>query len=161
MNASGSPKRPNTSMNQQPPAQNGPTDYEHEKLQQELEHHKNLLIGLNEKLTVFNDLKQDLDSHKTMTHKHEVAREELQAHIAENAQAFNDHAADGKSYQDTLIQENSNLKTLIQALEAKAAQALNDYNASLKAQNEAHIQKENQNIEQLNALKIAHTTRVN
>jgi helix-turn-helix protein len=28
----------------------------------EIEHHKNLLIGLNEKLTVFNDLKHDLET---------------------------------------------------------------------------------------------------
>ena len=107
MNATGSPKRPSTSMTTQPPVQNGPTEYEHEKLQQELEHHKNLLIGLNEKLTVFNDLKQDLDSHKTMTHKHEVAREELQAHIAENALAVKDHAADGKSYQEKLFPDEN------------------------------------------------------
>lgn len=46
-----SPKRP---AKRQEPAD---FDVENQRLKVELEHHKNLLIGLNEKLTVFNDLK--------------------------------------------------------------------------------------------------------
>jgi hypothetical protein len=36
-------------------------DLENKRLKVEVEHLKNTLIGLNEKLTVFNDLKQDLE----------------------------------------------------------------------------------------------------
>lgn len=42
-------------------SKNADSEIENQKLRVELEHHKNLLIGLNEKLTVFNDLKQDLE----------------------------------------------------------------------------------------------------
>lgn len=41
-------------------------EVENQRLRVELEHHKNLLIGLNEKLTVFNDVKQDLETHRYM-----------------------------------------------------------------------------------------------
>lgn len=44
----------------------------------EIEHHKNLLIGLNEKLTVFNDLKHDLETQKQQTAESEEKRQELQ-----------------------------------------------------------------------------------
>lgn len=96
-----------------------------------------------------------------MTHRSEVCREELQAHISQSALLVSDHAADHKAYQDTLIQENSSLKTLIQALEAKAAQTLKDHNEALKALNEVHISKENANLETQNTLKKAHTDRAN
>lgn len=44
----------------------------------EIEHLKNTLIGLGEKLTVFNDLKLDLEQNKTMFLDSEHHREELQ-----------------------------------------------------------------------------------
>ena len=37
-------------------------DHEKDRLRVDLDHHKNILIGLNEKLKVFNDLKVDLDN---------------------------------------------------------------------------------------------------
>jgi hypothetical protein len=46
-----------------------------------LEHHKNLLIGLNEKLTVFNDVKQDLETHRYMLGEATDARSVLQENI--------------------------------------------------------------------------------
>lgn len=45
-----SPKRPSRRADPE-------IEMENQRLRVELEHHKNLLIGLNEKLTVFNDLK--------------------------------------------------------------------------------------------------------
>lgn len=57
-----SPKRPYTSKR----SKNPDLEIDNQGLRVELEHHKNLLIGLNEKLTVFNDLKQDLDQNRSM-----------------------------------------------------------------------------------------------
>jgi len=41
-------------------------DFDHRALVIDNEHLRNTLIGLNEKLTVFNDLKSDLEQHKWM-----------------------------------------------------------------------------------------------
>jgi|APGre2960657444_1045066.scaffolds.fasta_scaffold304213_1 hypothetical protein len=42
-------------------ANEGAIDFDHRALVIDNEHLRNTLIGLNEKLTVFNDLKSDLD----------------------------------------------------------------------------------------------------
>ncbi len=62
-----SPRRSTASLLQDGPSQS----------QIDIEHHKNLLIGLNEKLTVFNDLKHDLESKKQMIAQSEEKRAEL------------------------------------------------------------------------------------
>ena len=58
-----SPKRPHTASKHKTDPN---IEIDNQRLRVELEHHKNLLIGLNEKLTVFNDLKKDLDQHRGM-----------------------------------------------------------------------------------------------
>jgi len=52
-------------------------DIENKSLLNEVEHLKNTLIGLNEKLTVFNDLKKDLEQSKTMHCESEFHRVDL------------------------------------------------------------------------------------
>ena len=47
----------------------------------------------------------------------EAHRQSLQDHIDKNAHHARAQAQDNKGYQDTLITENNNLKTLIQNLE--------------------------------------------
>jgi len=54
---------------------------ENNYLKNENEHLKNTLIGLNEKLTVFNDLKKDLDDNKTMYVESESRRLALQSDL--------------------------------------------------------------------------------
>lgn len=44
-------------------ASQGAIDFDHRALVIDNEHLRNTLIGLNEKLTVFNDLKTDLEQH--------------------------------------------------------------------------------------------------
>jgi hypothetical protein len=51
------------------------------ELQAENEHVKNMLIGLNEKLVVFNDFKQDMENHKAMLKSSEGEREKHQVHV--------------------------------------------------------------------------------
>jgi hypothetical protein len=48
--------------------------YEKTQLLQDLEHHKNILIGLNEKLTVYNDLKLDCEANRQAFAESESAR---------------------------------------------------------------------------------------
>lgn len=66
-----SPKRPATGKKVKSSLD---LEIDNQSLRVDLEHHKNLLIGLNEKLIVFNDLKQDLDQHRTMLQNTESAR---------------------------------------------------------------------------------------
>jgi hypothetical protein len=56
-------------------------ELENERFKIEEERLKNILNGLNEKLTVFNDLKQDVDQHNQMIRQSEVARDGLQVTI--------------------------------------------------------------------------------
>ncbi len=52
-------------------------EVENQRLRVELEHHKNMLIGLNEKMTVFNDVRQDLETHRYMLGEATDARSNL------------------------------------------------------------------------------------
>ena len=58
-----SPQRPRTSVTR---VVSNEIDLENERLRIEEERLKNILNGLNEKLTVFNDLKTDVDQHNQM-----------------------------------------------------------------------------------------------
>ena len=80
------------------------------------EHLKNLLIGLNEKLAVYVDLKKDLEQNKGMFSQSEQARADLQSHIQEIADKVFEDAQQHELYQDTLINENGGLKTQIEDL---------------------------------------------
>ena len=111
-----SPKRA-----QQHNQSHGPSEHEYQLMANELDHHKNLLIGLNEKLTVFNDIKEDLEKHRSMISQSENARNDLQDSMKATSVQVSEHAADHKQYQETLILENNNLKKLVQAMESKAA----------------------------------------
>ena len=51
------------------------------QLKTEIEHDKNLLNSLNEKLVVFNDFKTDVENHKAMLKNSEGQRERLQMQI--------------------------------------------------------------------------------
>jgi hypothetical protein len=76
----------------------------------EEEHLKNLLIGLNEKLAVYVDLKRDLEQNKNMLGQSEGAREDLQATIQEIADKVKEDAEQHQMYSDTLIREIADLK---------------------------------------------------
>jgi hypothetical protein len=73
-------------------------DLENKRLRVEVEHLKNTLIGLNEKLTVFNDLKKDLEQAKHMLHSSEVDRNHLQEHIEGTAKLSRQQAQENRVY---------------------------------------------------------------
>jgi len=60
-------------------------DIDNKRLKVEVEHLKNTLIGLNEKLTVFNDLKKDLEQSRFMLNESEANRDHLQDHADKTA----------------------------------------------------------------------------
>lgn len=61
-----------------------------ESLQHENEHLKNTLLGLNDKLIVFNDLKEDLEAHKQLLNKSVTARDLLKQNLSEAALKLQD-----------------------------------------------------------------------
>jgi len=64
--ASPAKSRPSTSIMEDDPRENAELQHQMREMDAENEHVKNMLIGLNEKLTVFNDLKVDVENHKAM-----------------------------------------------------------------------------------------------
>lgn len=66
-----------------------------------------------------------------MLHSSEVDRNHLQEHIEATAKLSRQQAQENRVYQDTLITENNNLKTLIQNLEQRNANNLQDHLSSL------------------------------
>ena len=68
-----------------------------------------MLIGLNEKLLVFNDLKNDVESHKSMFKSSEGERERWQVSVREISTKVSSDLEHHQSYAHELIQENSKL----------------------------------------------------
>ena len=90
--------------------------------QAEEEHLKNLLIGLNEKLAVFNDLQNDLHQNKSMLSQSEKARDDLQDHIQKLADQVSMDAQQHKRLQDDLCNQIAAHEATIQQMHATAAQ---------------------------------------
>lgn len=78
-----SPQRQRASRTQASPITS--TDLENERLRIDNEHLKTLLNGVHEKLTVFNDLKKDVDQQNQVICKSEGARDNLHTTIQRTA----------------------------------------------------------------------------
>lgn len=83
----------------------------------------------------------------------EASRQDLQGHIKHTAETVKEHAGDHKQYQDTLIQENNHLKSLIQAMEQKLAKASQDYTTELKSQSDSRTLLDKDNVTAQGVLK--------
>lgn len=75
----------------------------------ELEHLKTVIVGLNEKLKVREDLEQDVYNQKILTTDAERARTELHQHLESAAHKASDEAEKNKKYQDIIIRQNADL----------------------------------------------------
>jgi hypothetical protein len=64
-------------------------------------------------LTVFNDLKSDVDQHQTLFNKSEAARDILQVTIQQTSVQINNQAQENSNYQDKLAGEIAELKATI------------------------------------------------
>ena len=87
----------------------------------ELEHKLNTLIALNEKLSVFNDLQKDVAENQKIFRESEAAREELQATLTRTAIQVKEDTDLKEKYQNSLLQEISQLKDDLQAEKVEAA----------------------------------------
>ncbi|CDW87552.1 gas2 domain containing protein [Stylonychia lemnae] len=75
----------------------------------ELEHLKTVIVGLNEKLKVREDLEQDLAHSRAQTQNAEQARTILHQQLEEAARRALEEAEKNKKYQDILIRQNADL----------------------------------------------------
>ena len=73
----------------------------------EIEHLKNTLVGLDEKLIVHNDLILEMKNHESMIKESEAQRAALQNEIVRLADKIREDTAAHVAYQDTLIAENN------------------------------------------------------
>ena len=80
----------------------------------ELEHKLNTLIALNEKLTVFNDLKRDVAENQAVFQESEDAREKLQVTITMNAQKLKEDTEMKEKFQQQLQEKIQSLMDEIQ-----------------------------------------------
>jgi hypothetical protein len=64
-------------------------------------------------LTVFNDLKSDVDQHQTLFNKSEAARDILQVTIQQTSVQIHNQAQENSNYQEKLAGEIAELKSTI------------------------------------------------
>ena len=79
-----------------------------------MEHKLNTLIALNEKLQVFNDLKNDVAENKSFVREHESARETLQVVITNTATSLKEDTEMKEKFQESLQSKISELMEEIQ-----------------------------------------------
>lgn len=96
------------------------------------------MIGLNEKLTVFNDIKHDLETNKQMLAQSEEERVKLQKALNAAAVKMQEQAYENKAFQDTIISENKTLKEKIQQMEVQASLAQKSYLEFIKKLENIH-----------------------
>lgn len=93
---------------------------------------------MNEKLTVFNDIKHDLETNKQMLAQSEEERVELQKALNAAAVKMQEQAYENKAFQDTIISENKTLKEKIQQMEVQASLAQKSYLEFIKKLENIH-----------------------
>lgn len=93
---------------------------------------------MNEKLTVFNDIKHDLETNKQMLAQSEENRVELQKALNAAAVKMQEQAYENKALQDTIISENKTLKEKIQQMEVQASLAQKSYLEFIKKLENIH-----------------------
>lgn len=89
-------------------------DLKHQELQIDNENLKNILNGLNEKLTVYNDMKADVERHNAMLKQSEAGRAQDQQNLKRAEQQMREQAAANKAHQEKLYQEITGLNATIQ-----------------------------------------------
>ena len=75
----------------------------------ELEHLKTVIVGLNEKLKVKEDIEEDLYHSRKLLEENERGRKQLHYALEEGARKQNEEAEKNKKYQDIIIHENKEL----------------------------------------------------
>lgn len=93
---------------------------------------------MNEKLTVFNDIKHDLETNKQMLAQSEEERVKLQKALNAAAVKMQEQAYENKAFQDTIISENKTLKEKIQQMEVQASLAQKSYLEFIKKLENIH-----------------------
>lgn len=124
----------------------------------EIDHLKTVIVSLNQKVQVTNDIQNELDSKSRLLSNNEAARDELHAQHREYIKKSEEDARANKDYQDKLHQKNDDLQAEIHRLNKviqdrdRQILGLNDDIVNLKkdrADRESTIDKQNTTILQL------------
>lgn len=87
----------------------------------EIEHLKNTLIGVNDKVLVLNDLKLDIQNHKAMLQQSEQERGEWQIKVRTISTKVVQDSEAHTVQKEGLIRENLDLKKLIEQMTVERA----------------------------------------
>ena len=104
----------------------------------ELEHKLNTLIALNEKLNVFNDLKNDVAENQAIFKQSENEREKLQITITTNAQKLKEDSEMHEKFEQQLQEKIQSLMEEVQELEREMASLQQAHLEELNRQDEQH-----------------------
>ena len=91
-------------------------DFDKQKLQTELDHCRNELIVADQKLSVLNDVKQDLVNARRQLHEREHRRHDLHHQLQDKEQDVAEHRAEQQKLFEVINRENDNLKGQINHL---------------------------------------------
>ncbi len=106
----------------------------------ELEHLKTVIVGLNEKLKVKEDIERDLENEKKVNAEHSKAREELHRQLEEAARKAIEEADKNKRFQDIILKENEDkderIRDHLKTIDVKNEQIEKEKNEVSKAKRE-------------------------
>lgn len=112
------------------------------KLQNDIENFKNTLYGVNNKLVVHNDLKNDVSVHQSLIRESETKRTELHNLIKTTNVSITEETQKNKAFQTELQDAVSQAKTKAFNLEADIANLKAYHRADKQALNDIHAEKQ-------------------
>lgn len=95
-----------------------------------------------------------------MFHNSEVHRGELQVFIKTTTVTIQNDSGDNKTYQDTLIGENSQLRQKIQRMEEKSSATLQESLRTMDEIKQHHYEREQENATFVNSLRVQHAMQI-
>ncbi len=123
-------------------------------LQNEVDHLQNTLLGLNEKLIVFNDLKRDLATHKQMLQESETKRQQLQDKLTAKAAEMDVLQQDFIRNQSGLAEAIAQLTIDRNALDTQLFNIRKDHLQVVTGLNSEHIQRREEGFKIISDMKL-------
>lgn len=111
----------------------------------EIDHLKTVIVSLDQKTKVIDDVQRELVTNRQSLDSSEQARDDLHAQLREYIRRSEEDAKKNKEYQDTLLQKNRDLQDEIESQRKEI-----DILKRQKADREGQIDSQNQTILQLN-----------
>jgi hypothetical protein len=140
--------------------QSNQADHTIAKLHNDIENYKNTLYGVNNKLVVFNDLKNDVSEHQTLIRESEGKRNELHAIIKQTGVSMSEETEKNKAYQTELANAAKQAAQKTFNLEGDMAQLKAHHESEKQALNDSHGQRQQAYVVQINEINAVHSKQI-